>query len=415
MKNFLEKSLIILIVFFPISFALNFKLFKYYSFILLINTLINLHLNKQKIKLENIFWAYLPIFYFIHVIFLLNTKNLKAGFFDLEVKFSLLFLPILFFLSKNFFKKYFNTILKTSFLVPFTIFTIFLIRSLINYFCTSNINKFFYDELTYPYHPSYFAVFLTMGFLFFYNFTYDKKLKFKYLIITFYLLAIYLISSKANFLILPIVLFIIGIYEIKGRKYIGFIYLLLLLLTLSIFLFLFNKRIYYEKVLLKENLRLLTTNDKKLNEKAYASTTVRLVLLKLSKEIIKENFLFGVGTGDIKDVLLEKYKENGVKEALDRQLNLHNQFLETLIGQGIIGFAFLLFIFLFNFIKNLKTKNYIFLCLHIVFFINFMFESMLNTQAGVILYSYLCCLNFLNYEKRMEERRFHSFFTTKSG
>jgi O-antigen ligase len=104
------------------------------------------------------------------------------------------------------------------------------------------------------------------------------------------------------------------------------------------------------------------------------------------------NFLFGVGTGDYDDELTKmnlKYNNQGVAE---ERLNSHNQFLNTGVQLGVIGFFILTMIFLVSFFASDKRLWQLLILL--VFFINFLVESFLETQAGIVLFCTLLLLFF---------------------
>lgn len=130
---------------------------------------------------------------------------------------------------------------------------------------------------------------------------------------------------------------------------------------------------------------------------AEENTAVRYLVVLQSMEIIKQNLFFGAGTGDVKDELMEKYKEKNIIHAIGPPvLNAHNQFLETLIGLGIPG-IFSLFILIFYSIYNGIWKRQILLfAFMLIIIFNFMSESMLNTQAGVLFFAFFNTL-LLNF------------------
>ena len=68
------------------------------------------------------------------------------------------------------------------------------------------------------------------------------------------------------------------------------------------------------------------------------STTVRVLIWQQCLTLIQNNFLFGVSVGDTNDALYLAYEQNGLIGALDHKLNAHNQFFQTFIGLGVIGF-----------------------------------------------------------------------------
>jgi O-antigen ligase len=121
-------------------------------------------------------------------------------------------------------------------------------------------------------------------------------------------------------------------------------------------------------------------------------TADRILIWESSLELIQEQSIFGVGTGDVKDALLKKYEENGIVNALNRKLNAHNQYLQTAITLGLPGIIILLSGLVFAFILAVRRQNLLLLLFSVVVSFNFLVESMLERQAGVVFYSFLNAL-----------------------
>ncbi|MBI4647757.1 MAG: O-antigen ligase family protein [Bacteroidia bacterium] len=137
--------------------------------------------------------------------------------------------------------------------------------------------------------------------------------------------------------------------------------------------------------------RIINTKVAKI-ENSGESTSVRLSLLNAAFEVFISHPYIGVGTGDIKEHLIEKYKEKKMETSVMHKYNVHNQFLETAVGQGIIGFILLWVLLLLPFYNSIVKNDVLSLFFFFIFIINFMFESMLNTQAGVIFFLFFYCL-----------------------
>ena len=82
-----------------------------------------------------------------------------------------------------------------------------------------------------------------------------------------------------------------------------------------------------------------------------------------------------------------------LEQALDSDYNSLNQFLETAVGQGLIGLSVLLFWFIIPFIQAVKRKDMVIISFLIVVGINLLFESMFNRIAGVVFIAFF--YNFL--------------------
>jgi O-antigen ligase len=82
------------------------------------------------------------------------------------------------------------------------------------------------------------------------------------------------------------------------------------------------------------------------------------------------------------------YKERGMKGAFEHQLNAHNEYYQVFISLGIIGFILLLVTLYFPFIFAFRTGNTIYLLFLLIVVLNFLTESMFETQAGVMFYAF---------------------------
>lgn len=114
----------------------------------------------------------------------------------------------------------------------------------------------------------------------------------------------------------------------------------------------------------------------------------RVLIWPCAVEVIRENWLFGVGTGDAEDALVEKYRQKGYKELVDERMNAHNQFLTQLMRFGILGglitcvaLAFPFFLF----VKQKRVESAAFLLLIVIFF---MTENVLGRAQGVIFFGF---------------------------
>mgnify|MGYP003440330683 CR=1 FL=1 len=182
---------------------------------------------------------------------------------------------------------------------------------------------------------------------------------------------------------------------------------------------------------------------------------IRIVLKKSCNNVIRENFVFGVGIGDRNDETLKahyNYRDHLVKEILnavdtdsllllknenqtyaeyadttynfvnklgekseqnasiknelseykqissciDRELNAHNQFNDTIISVGIVGlllfFGFFIYPIYF-WIKN-RTFNIVLFSLLIIITFNCLFESVFERQMGIMFFVFFYFLLF---------------------
>ncbi|MBA7585454.1 hypothetical protein ES708_27436 [subsurface metagenome] len=130
-------------------------------------------------------------------------------------------------------------------------------------------------------------------------------------------------------------------------------------------------------------------------ESLRSSIGTRMVLWEEALYIIKRNFFLGVGQGDIKMELHNQAKKKGYLQIVEKNLNVHNQFLETFVGLGIGG-VILLIMLLFGPVIKLKGKYFeLFFYFIIIVTVNLVFESMFNRLAGVFFFAFFYCLFIL--------------------
>jgi O-antigen ligase len=124
--------------------------------------------------------------------------------------------------------------------------------------------------------------------------------------------------------------------------------------------------------------------------RAWGGKTIRLAIWECSLDILKENWLTGVGVGDTQDELQNAYEKRQFYFASRyNRYNAHNQYIQQAIASGVAGllvFMACIFIPFFYFIRQRERLIYI---LFLFCFASIcMTESVLETSKGVIWYSF---------------------------
>jgi len=118
----------------------------------------------------------------------------------------------------------------------------------------------------------------------------------------------------------------------------------------------------------------------------------RLEYWKTSWQVIKENWVFGVGTGDKKNSMVQMYEIKNSSLLPERRLRPHNTYITVCLTFGVLGLFFFCYI-LFNFLrfqlKNQSLFGFLFICVAIITFI---FEDTLETQMGVSFFAFFFAL-----------------------
>ena len=123
-------------------------------------------------------------------------------------------------------------------------------------------------------------------------------------------------------------------------------------------------------------------------EVAHTSTELRKVTWTAAVDLIKRN-PFGVGVGNASIEMNRSYIEMGQNYAAEKNLNAHNQFLQVGVELGWIGLLSFLFFLIIHTIKAVESRSYFYQALIGLSMLNFLFESFLEVQAGVVFFYFL--------------------------
>lgn len=348
--------------------------------------------------------------YLLYIIGLFYSSNLSYGIADLEAKLPLLVFPLIFsipgYISPSIIKKALTVFIVSNFMA----FIICLIAASYNYMQEPSIGLFESSNLSFLIHPSYFSMYIIFSIIILLNSLFNKKSNriikvLQVSLVLIFTVAVFLLSSKMGAIsfVLIVLFFLIFQVILKKQYLIGFISLAFLLLATA-------TSFYFSESLQARfnNAVLAVTTDVQIWE--VESSAIRKLIWQNAYELIKENPIAGVGTGDIKDELLAKYEAKGMTYAFEKRLNAHNQFLQTAGALGTIGLSILLLCFVLPFYLSIKYKKPIYSCFLLLVFLNFLVESMLETQAGVVFYAFFNSLLFFSLKYEAEKENFKSKF-----
>jgi O-antigen ligase len=396
--------------------------------------------------------------YLLYVIGLLYTENMAYAKFDLEVKLSLFIFPFLFATSDlNFAKGTFSEkriaaivyclllflttwLQRTEYgILFFTVLTwimlfgilfifsdmlvpsypvrkqitasfvagcligslILLLHAASRYLYLDDHGSFYYWPLSWIFHPSYYSMYLDFAItalaLELLNSKQVYRLWGKVLmsvLLLYFIILIFLLGSKSGLLVLAALALLLVLYQVFVRKK---FWMGIVVLAVSILAFYCGVNFFsYTAERVNLSLGSISNQQGSALDKENSINT-RLEIWKDSWQIIKKNWLFGVGTGDVKDVLIEKYKKDHFVVGYKDRRNAHEQFLQTFIALGIVGFLILFAMIILPAWTALRHRHYLYFVFLVIFAINIMVESMLENQAGVIFYAFF---NVFLFSKR---------------
>jgi hypothetical protein len=128
----------------------------------------------------------------------------------------------------------------------------------------------------------------------------------------------------------------------------------------------------------------------------------RLEFWKASVEIIKDNWLTGVGTGDMNEAFQQQYEKMHSKLSPGQRWRSHNQFLSIFAGFGVFGLIWFLFSILYPPVITGKFKDYFFLIFFIIAMLSMMPGDTIESQAGVTFFAFF--YSFLLFGRKEEDR-----------
>lgn len=340
------------------------------------------------------------VFFGFYIISALLSGNANGGLNAIELKLGFLGFPYFFFLFR---------INKTTVMKIITAFVsgcfIALIACLIRagwLFISDGENYFYYTRFSYFLHAGYFSMYLCFALIVVFIlyprwFNSDKLINaVRYFLITMFIIGIFLCASKIGIITFLITVMLVPLFvykQILSLK--GIVFGILGLFTLAFLLYIALPTPFSR---LSSAFSSVTSGN--IDKTSSESTVVRMLIWSESIEIIKQDFWTGVGAGDVNDVLHERYKQQGLTGALEHNLNAHNQYFQTFIALGVFGFLILMALTFGAMVYGYVERNLILVLFSVSIILNFLVESMLQTQAGNMFYCFFLCLllttNLLN-------------------
>ena len=409
----------------------------------------------QKIKkfVKNPYAILLSGLYLLYLISILYSENKSYGFTDLLLKLPLLLFPLFLSTTDSLNNSQYKSVLRTFAISTFFAAITTLLIGYCNYTQTGLTKYFFYHDLTIFMHSAYYALYALFAiviFIYLFNKTENKKSKIAYSSMAFGLsIFLFLLSSRMQILIFVTLLtFFIVVRAFQKKRILTGI--LALFLSYACIFLLVTQMPKTSARLQQTKAHIKNINYSKTNSDA------RVQIWGAATNVIKKNYLFGTGVGDVKDELISQYEllsendsekekaieqiiikiqnnerwllhikqkaiENNIsvedqlfadaifvledtqsryKHFIKKGYNYHSQFFQTLSAVGLLGFFFLFFSLLIPaYSLGLKNRNFLLLGFFFMVFISFITESMLERQAGVIFYAFFS--SFIVFNSKM--------------
>lgn len=122
------------------------------------------------------------------------------------------------------------------------------------------------------------------------------------------------------------------------------------------------------------------------------SITQRIEFWKTGLELVKQNFWFGVGTGDLQGAFDDQYEKNDSVLDPEWRLRAHNQFLTFFIAFGVFGFLYCTFALFAPVVFEKKHHDLFFMTLFSIGVLSFLNEDTLETHVGAAFFAFFYAL-----------------------
>jgi len=356
---------------------------------------------------KNHFLQIIVAIYFLQLIGLLYTDNVKMGFFILEKKISILLIPV--FVLPLFQKvgAYDNLIFKK--IGYITLISSFCLLSIATFrtFVLHDPEAFFFENFTSPsVHYVYYSMYFSCGSLLLIDALFDTLFKKKYGISIIVLLFVYslamliLVASKTGIGAF-IIASIFFLYKRIPNKKMFVISLVLFLAAASVLLY-FNPSTRSRFMGLEQNLSFLKLDDLRGTEVYMTDLNMRLLFWKIS--IIHSwrdhLVLTGVGTGDCQDYLDSLYALPQYELYGYIGWDSHNQWVFTYLQLGLMGILGMGFLYV-KFFSEASSMNDLKFLVFLIITIGFsLSESILESNKGIVFFSLFFTLLSAPYKKK---------------
>jgi len=312
---------------------------------------------------------------------------------EIGMKLSFFIFPLLAFITPNFTKTEVSKIQDAFILGCFLFIGITVSHSVYETIHHNDLSYTSYERLSWYIHPTYAAQYQAINFYLLAAMGMRGKHLFNrifihYLAIALVLFFIVLLSSKAGYIVTLVAMLFLLVEAIRTGISIAKS-MSIFVITSSLFILTVlnlpsaSTRVENAIVDLQSANQRSEENDNSASQAT--STQMRLVTWEASLSVLLDN-PFGTGTGDTQQALNTIYLQNSEEHPAKKNLNAHNQFLQVGAELGWPGMLALL-ICLFA-LWQAYAGNFAIRLFGLVSAINFLFESMLEAQAGIVFFSF---------------------------
>lgn len=376
-----------------ISFGI-FSLFHFFSFI-------------KKIPRVPLYYSLIFVaFYLFYCLSFFHSSDQLTGFRDLETKFSLFALPVLILCLSKITKIELRWIFYSFLAGLITAEMLALAQAAEVFLESSQTDQFFYHDLVSfsDINAAYFSWYVLFSIVILLFFEIKLKKSISVILLCFQIIFLFLLSSRAVELSLLLLVIPLAIYRHQKKNpsnkksaiYKFFIYLI----VLASFAWkpgIFNQK--FDKIEVS-SIKFAFLPCYNHHSYDFNNINTRLFFWRVGFDNLKHiNLLSGAGNGDINKLQNLRMHQLGILDIFNEKkpsdflnMNLHNMYLQSLMATGIFGLLLFLSMLILPIVLAVKTKNTVLLLFQLLAALFMLHESALQTQSGVVFYSFFSAL-----------------------
>ncbi|MFD2247686.1 O-antigen ligase family protein [Pontibacter ruber] len=356
------------------------------------------------------------ILFLLYLIGVFYTEDIRAGFKSLETKAPLLVFPLVLGSASIKIENLKKVLLYFAIACVLCSLVALIYQSFV-VLKKNDFNYFFSDGLVsiMQKRAVYYAIYVATSILILVNYLFSsfKGIATKQKVLTvagivFLLLILFLLATRASLIALLLILIITLVAA--GIRYGKLKYSVILIALL--FAFIATLSVVFPQTIARFKSLHNVTYDFSNTEEVYhfsgadSDTKWNGLNLRLAKwvcafDLIKEHPLFGVGTGDVKNEMVEAYKRRNFTYAAQHRFDPHNQYLSTTVGLGIPALFILLACFLYPLYLAKQRKSWLLASFTLLIMFCALTESLLGSAQGII---FICFFLFLLLQSTATEK-----------
>ncbi len=355
--------------------------------------------------LRNWYFWLLAGFYLIHLLGMLYTSHLHEGWFLLQVKLSLILIPLVVFIARSAVVTHYHFILRCFMAGNILSALICILYAVYRYLfidiqevpinqmitgngmgniATESVNIFTYNQLSFLIHVNYYALFVLFVLYLIYQDILKQvsrmgRPKWHQLVTGGLLLIFFFLLQSRSAVIAALILML---YEsVRHLRRPGFRLIKIGLLVVGVAVVIGAALAGRMRVLHGEGDGFPSYSELKDRE-------IRLILWERAWPVVKKHPILGVGTGDDQEEFKKTFDAELLEKSSGHFYNVHNEYIQTAVRLGIPSSLLLVFILMVPLRMKEAYLRYRFVSAFILITgIAFVFESMLNRIQGVVFFS----------------------------